>query len=354
MRANARSRCPVIVLVGHGRWGAVYAAALRRAGVLDGIVVSGAASAGRLAGTVAEPCGSDLGTLVRQTGARAVAILSPTPWHACHVRAALALGLPALVIKPVTSRAASAWRLDAEVRAAGGVVCVVHEALASPPVRVLLRAVAAGRVGHIHSATIVRQGQDRGPDGAAPRPMPEVAGENFAWLHDAVVHEATVANRLLGRRAPDEVAVTDVWASATRPRLSAQWSWTGGGRADVRYDGDPALPFRWAVTAHGSAGSLGAWAEAGRSGVAWTRPDGSVTALPVTAHGAPEDLAAADFLAVLAGTATPDETVADGARALGAAHALVRTAAVTAGWTWDEAAVMGPEDASEGADGSSV
>ena len=334
----------MIVLVGHGRWGRVYAGALRQAGMLGAIAVSSETSALKLAGQVREPCGSDLGVLVSQSGARALAILSPTPWHAHHVRVGLALGLPCLVIKPVASRAAFAWRLDADVRACGGIVDVVHEALWNPPVRVLLDAIAAGRVGDVQAVHILRQGQDRGPAGTAPRPMPEVAGANFAWLFDAVVHEATVANRLLGRSVPAGAEVAEVWASAAHPRLAASWRWPEGRVVRVRYDGDPALPFRWAVAVTGSHGKIEAWAEAGRSGVTWTQSDGARSTVPVTSRGAPEDLAVAAFLAVVEGVAPPDETVADGARAIEAAEMLVRAAAERAGWTWDESAVFGRPD----------
>lgn len=326
----------MVVLVGHGRWGQVYAAALRDAGALAGVAVSSPESAFSLQNQLSEPCSHDVLALVRQTEAQALAVLSPTPWHATHVRLALDLGLPCLVIKPAAEQADQARTLHAEAEACNVPVFVVHEVLWEAALRVLLDAVADGRLGRLREATILRQGQDQGPDGAPPRPMPETPGENLPWLFETVVHEATVANRLAGRQAPVGVEVRDVFASAALPRLDATWRYPDGFEVAVRYDGNPLLPFAYAVTVTGDSGQVLFRAERGRSTVQWTDGHGQVTRLPVTERASPEALAVRHFLRVVQRLQMPEETLADGARAIDAAVLLVQSAARLAGLVWEK------------------
>lgn len=318
--------------LGCGSWGAGYAAALAERGALAGLVVRTERSAQALSQSFRVPIGCDREALAAQVRPDAVVVATPTEQHAQDVHWALARGLPTLVLKPVASDAAHAVALAARARAAGVALTVAHEVLANPSLAALLGVLERAEIGPLERAEILRAGRERGRDGGPPRPMPEGPRFRRMWLEDTAIHEAVLACRLAGRRAPSAVEVSDFVLTPDAVTLHATWRFDDGFSVALRYDSRASRDPEQRVEVDGAAGAVGVLATEGRAEV-WLRDvTGEPRSVPRPAgiRGGPIAACVTAWLATVRGEA-PDAGVRlddadDSARAQRAALALVRAA----------------------------
>jgi predicted dehydrogenase len=136
-------------LVGCGKVGSIHAAALRD--LPESTLVAVCDSDPARAAAFAERHGgrpySDLGEMLRDSGAQAVTVCTPHPLHAAAVIQAAEAGVHALVEKPLAASLADCDAMLAASRKAGTVLGVISQRRFYEPVRRLKAALDAGKVG---------------------------------------------------------------------------------------------------------------------------------------------------------------------------------------------------------------
>lgn len=255
----SQSPAPRVVLVGPGRWGSRYVAALQRHAALAAVVTAHPETAAAQQERLGVPAGCSLTAMIERlrmhgTPAHAVAVLSPDSCHDGHAREALAAGLPTLVIKPCTGSAQMADQLGRDFAARNVWLLAVHEALWNRPMAQLWRAVEAGEVGTPHSVSITRQQPpNRDAGGAADSDH----GTDFDWLQGMLVHDASIAQCLaaLHTDAAPMAWAEHVWASAHAPQLRGGWR-TPQWSAELNWRSAEGMPWGMVVQVRGSHGAM--------------------------------------------------------------------------------------------------
>jgi len=224
---------------------------------LAGVVVATEASEKRLKAQLEEPVGRDLEAMVHDLGVDALAVLTPTDWHAAHIRVGFALKKPVLVIKPSTVKAETSEVLLRESRDCGLAVMVANEGVFEPPFLALERAFKARAVGQVREIRWLKEGDETLSGGREKEVEdPETEGRNIGYIYATAMHELYVANRLAGRIAPSSVEVSHVHASASRPELDAHLVYPGDIQLRIRYDGRSGKTFRRGLQVVGEKGTL--------------------------------------------------------------------------------------------------
>ncbi len=195
--------------------------------------------------------------MVRDLKIDALAVLTPTDWHAAHIRAGFALRKPTLVIKPSTVSAETSENLLRESAECGVPVMVANEGVFEPPFLALERAFKARAVGQIREIRWLKEG-DETLSGNRQKEVedPATEGRNIGYIYATAMHELYVANRLAGRIAPSSAEVGHVHASATQPELDAHLVYSGDVHLRIRYDGRPGRPFKRGLQLVGEKGTL--------------------------------------------------------------------------------------------------
>jgi predicted dehydrogenase len=109
---------------------------------------------GRAIGLAAERCYGSVEEMVekeslRAAGIEALAIITPNDSHARYLRLALAVGLDAMIEKPLCNNLAEAMLLQQAVQASGCAVVLTHTYSGYPMVREMRARILAGEIGAI-------------------------------------------------------------------------------------------------------------------------------------------------------------------------------------------------------------
>jgi predicted dehydrogenase len=210
---------------------------------------------------------ASLGDGLAQSGADAVLIATPTPWHARHALAALDAGIPVLVEKPLASSLAEAVNVVERSRAVSRPVMVAENYRFYRAERTLRQLLSNEIAGRLHWAECVdRRNQPSGTQGAW------VKGLEHPFLTEIAVHHFDSFRYLFARRPASVFAL-----SYNVPE--AGYEHETGVTAVVELEGG--LPIQYAGTMASARYEFALWIE-GAKGDLWTdrnrvwwRPRGS-------------------------------------------------------------------------------
>jgi predicted dehydrogenase len=321
-----------VLVVGYGGMGRVYARAFREICDVVGVVVRKDETVERLKAEVREPVFNDLEAALDATSATAVAVFSPTEWHALHVRWALRHRLPTMVIKPACVAPEVAEALHEETTAADMPLLMAHEGVFAPAFLAMEAAIEAGQIGEVQEIRWLKEGREQlsgGREKEAPR-IEDREGRNYGHVYASVMHELYVVNRMLGRVAPTKTAVSECLAASHQMKLEALLEYPGGLSARIRYNLGADLPFRRGLQIVGEKGSLLWLVQPGRSTVQLRRGTKARDLGYQGRPGGPASDVVHAFVEMIRGAA-PTETLLDGARALRAAAQVAVAAAASQG-----------------------
>lgn len=332
-----------VLLVGHGRWGAVYARALSDAGVLAGIVVATTESQNSAGNQWNVPVWTGLKTAILAAKPDGIAILSSSQLHARHLVAAVSSAIPAMTIRPATVAPKTAETLHAYATRQHVPILAGHEMAWVRPVPQLNALLTSKNLRPVQSITLIAEGPDNGGPANA-RPMPEDAGTNLAFVYETAMHDLITSHALNGRSAVISAQVRGARASFAQPRLDATTTHANGIKTHIRWNGDPSLPFRRATIVTCANAELRFEAKRGESKLTITQ--NGATAVLRLQNDAPSDQAAAvvqQLLRVLDG-APPDHDLLDAATVQRGTRTLVEAVAAFAGLNQTDAQIYGPPD----------
>ena len=320
-----------ILVVGYGGMGRMYANALRKRCIVAGVVVGRQVTCDALSKELDEPGYTDVDEAVRATEPSAIAVFSPTEWHAANLRVALKHKIPSMVIKPACVDPEQAQSLFRDFEAAGVPLLMAHEGVFAPAFLALEAAVLQGMIGAVREVHWVKEGQESlsgGREKESPRPE-DLEGRNYGHVYASVMHELYVVNRLLGRLEPENCDVGHCFAASHEMKLDALVRYPGGLLSRIRYNLGGELPFRRGLQVVGEKGSLLWLVQPGQS-VLQLRQGKKVRDIGYRGRaGGPAADVIHAFLELLDGGGSP-ESLEDGARALRAARKVTEAAASAA------------------------
>jgi predicted dehydrogenase len=306
-----------ILEVGHGRWGAYYAEELADRGVLAGIVTATQTSADMAARRWQTRGHVDLQRALSEEVYDGVVVMSPTRLHVRHVRNVIDAGLPCMVAKPAATTTHDAQALHAFAAAARVPVLVAHDAVFEPRIAHVLAAIQSVDGRRATDVHIERRGD---PETTG---MPRSREHFLAWVYEAVMHDMSVCNRFAGRASPDDVSVSDLRVDTARPRLRVQATYATM-TATIDLDHEPEAPLRQSFAIRTDDSEWVGEAHAHSSSLLHRRPGAAAQAVAVTSDGGQHGRLIDRFLALVRDPSIePDETCADGARAVAAADEVV-------------------------------